>query len=398
MWHTTELGIVCNIITGNSIPAKEKEKLFKNVDGMPYVATKDVSYDGDIDYKNGVSIPSKYLKKFKISPSKSVLVCGEGGSAGRKIAFSNYECCFGNKLFSINPKKNIYPEFLYHYTLSEQFQNQFKNALSGLIGGVSILKIKQFKISYPDLKQQKEIALKLNTCNSNIQSLIENTQQKISNTKNLMKKVTDNKIHINIKNYKEKNLDEITNKITCGVAKRPVYTEKGITFLSARNVKDGKMKWENFKYISENAHKSLTKNTKPEIGDILYSRVGAGFGDAAIIDKDIELSIFVSLTLIKVKPEILNEYMYYYLNSSIIKKLAKQNITGTGVGNLNVAAVKQFNIKLPNLAEQKKIIKDLKLLNHFVEKIISNYSQIIKNYKDLNKSIYKSLLYNKIIN
>ena len=61
MWKTTKLGKVCEIHSGNSIPVKEKEALYKNVnDGLPYVATKDIGFDGVINYQNGVRIPLKY--------------------------------------------------------------------------------------------------------------------------------------------------------------------------------------------------------------------------------------------------------------------------------------------------------------------------------------------------
>ena len=93
MWKTAKLGDVLKIQTGNSIPVKEKEALFTNVvDGLPYVATKDVGFDSVIDYKNGICIPREFTSKFRISKANSTLVCAEGGSAGRKIAFSYKDC------------------------------------------------------------------------------------------------------------------------------------------------------------------------------------------------------------------------------------------------------------------------------------------------------------------
>ncbi len=88
MLKTTKIGNVCDISSGNSIPVKEKESLYKNAsDGLPYVATKDIGFDGIINYQNGVRIPIKYSSKFKISKKNSTFVCGEGGSAGKKLHF-----------------------------------------------------------------------------------------------------------------------------------------------------------------------------------------------------------------------------------------------------------------------------------------------------------------------
>ncbi len=161
MWKTVKLGDVCTIKTGNSIPAKKKDEFFTGVKGMPYVATKDVGFDGDINYENGIRIPDAYQSKFKISPAGATLICAEGGSAGRKIAFSFEDCCYVNKLFSLQTDINVIPKFIYYYALSAGFQSQFKEALHGLIGGVSLSKIKDFQISIPPLAEQQRIVAKL---------------------------------------------------------------------------------------------------------------------------------------------------------------------------------------------------------------------------------------------
>ena len=101
--------------------------------------------------------------------------------------------------------------------------------------------------------------------------------------------------------WETKEMVEICDLITCGVAKKPEYVDDGIPFLSAKNIKKGQVIWNNHKYISEKMHSELTKNNKPLKGDILYTRVGS-FGEAAVVEEDVEFSVFVSLTLIKPKP------------------------------------------------------------------------------------------------
>jgi type I restriction enzyme S subunit len=159
-------------------------------------------------------------------------------------------------------------------------------------------------------------------------------------------------------NWDQKQLCEVTDLITCGVAKRPEYFEIGIPFLSAKNVKNGEVIWNDYKFVSPKTHQELTKNNKPQKGDILYTRVGS-FGEAAIIEEDREFSIFVSLTLIKTKPIILNTFVKYYLNSSEVKNFAKNNVSGSGVGNLNVGTVRKFVVPVPPLEEQKRIVNIL---------------------------------------
>jgi type I restriction enzyme S subunit len=144
--------------------------------------------------------------------------------------------------------------------------------------------------------------------------------------------------------------------------------------------------WEGYQYVSEQTHRELIKNNKPQIGDILYTRVGS-YGEAAIIDRDLEFSIFVSLTLIKPKKNLLNTFLRYYLNSYSVKRLAKRNITGSGVGNLNVGAVREFPIFLPSLSEQKEIVSQLDELAREIQSLESIYERKLAALAELKKSL-----------
>lgn len=151
---------------------------------------------------------------------------------------------------------------------------------------------------------------------------------------------------------------EITNLITCGYAATPEYVEDGMPFLSARNVKPYKFLPENHKRISNDLYYQLTHKNKPEMGDILMTRVGAGIGEACIINTPIDFAIYVSLTLIKLKKIVLPEYVLHWLSSPIGISTALRNIYGknSSQGNLNVDKVRYFAFPLPPLEEQKRIV------------------------------------------
>ncbi|NRG60465.1 restriction endonuclease subunit S [Streptococcus suis] len=156
-WRINSLSSVANIYTGNSINATEKKTYFSGVTGINYIATKDVNFDGSIDYNNGIKIPEDYLSKFKISPTNSVLLCLEGGSAGRKIGLLEQEVCFGNKLCSLSfyTGEN---KFLYYFLQSPQFLSDFQDSKSGIIGGVSVKNLGVITIPMPPQKEQERIS------------------------------------------------------------------------------------------------------------------------------------------------------------------------------------------------------------------------------------------------
>ena len=159
-WMLSTLDSVSNLYTGNSINATEKKKYFSGVDGINYIATKDVNFDNTINYDNGIKIPDNYLSKFKISYFNSVLLCLEGGSAGRKIGLLEQDVCFGNKLCSLS---FYYGEnkWLYYFLQSPQFLGDFQESKSGIIGGVSIKNLGNIPIPILPINEQNRITQKV---------------------------------------------------------------------------------------------------------------------------------------------------------------------------------------------------------------------------------------------
>jgi type I restriction enzyme, S subunit len=160
-WTWTYVGAIGNIFNGNSINAREKETKYTGVSGLPYIATKDVGYGLDeLDYKNGIYIPESE-KKFKIAHQGAVLICTEGGSAGKKCGITQKDICFGNKLFANELFCGIPSKFILYLYLSSMFTKVFKTAMTGIIGGVSITKFQRLPVPLPPLKEQNHIVAKI---------------------------------------------------------------------------------------------------------------------------------------------------------------------------------------------------------------------------------------------
>lgn len=154
-------------------------------------------------------------------------------------------------------------------------------------------------------------------------------------------------------------LVQICDLITDGTHQTPKYVDKGRMFLSAQNVKPFKFMPENYKCVSEEDYQGYIKSRRPDKGDVLITRVGAGIGEAAVIDIDIEFAFYVSLGLLKPSKECINSYyLELYLNSPLGRALSGSNTLGKGVsaGNLNLTLIRNFKIPLPPLEEQKRIV------------------------------------------
>ena len=186
-------------------------------------------------------------------------------------------------------------------------------------------------------------------------------------------------------------LGDITKQITDGTHQTPSYVNSGKTFLSAQNVKPFRFIPANHRYITEQAFIDYRKNRIPEKGDLLIARVGAGIGETAVLDQDIEFAFYVSLSLVKVFKELTNsDYLTIVCNSPYGVQYAKGNVssTGTSAGNYNLGRIRSLKIPLPPLAEQKVIVEKVdKLMN-----IIDQLEQQIKHRKQLAENLMQTVL------
>ena len=159
-WVWTRLSHIANIYTGNSISETKKKSKFTDVIGRYYIGTKDVDFNNRIIYDNGIAIPKQYEPDFRLAPNNSILMCIEGGSAGRKIAILNQDVCFGNKLCCFSPFVGI-GKYMYYYLQSPSFFELFNLNKTGIIGGVSIAKVKEILIPLPPIKEQQRIVAQI---------------------------------------------------------------------------------------------------------------------------------------------------------------------------------------------------------------------------------------------
>ena len=173
-------------------------------------------------------------------------------------------------------------------------------------------------------------------------------------------------------------LGEICVLITDGTHQTPKYTEAGLPFLSAKNVKPFRFMPNPHRFVSETDFHILRSGRIPNKGDILMTRVGAMIGEAAVIDQEIDFAFYVSLALLGMPANLVSsQYVATWLNSPFGTTKSVEKTLGRGVsaGNLNLSFIRSFAVPLPPLPEQVRIVARVAQLRRLCADLRQRLSQ-----------------------
>ena len=111
-------------------------------------------------------------------------------------------------------------------------------------------------------------------------------------------------------------------------------------------------------YIPKSLHDELYSRISPQINDILLAKNGTT-GVAAIVDRECEFDIYVTLALLRVisNNDILPQYLLKILASNTIQDYFNSSLKGIGVPNLHLEHIRTTLIPIPPINEQKRISK-----------------------------------------
>ena len=159
-------------------------------------------------------------------------------------------------------------------------------------------------------------------------------------------------------NWTWSRLQSICEPITDGTHQTPIYSDSGYIFLSAKNVTTGFIDWDNIMYIPESLHNELYSRIAPQKGDILLAKNGTT-GVAAIVDRDCEFDIYVTLALIRTINHLVSPYyLLKAIGSVTVQSFFKGSLIGIGVPNLHLVHIRQALIPIPPLAEQIRLVNE----------------------------------------
>ncbi len=180
----------CTILyTGNSIKDEHKNDYEDAFFAKPYISSKDINrLFSTINYENGLYIKNNDYS-FRVARKNDILMCIEGGSAGKKKALLNQDVCFVNKLCCFHSNYKVEHKFLFYYLCNPAYEDEFNYNITGMIGGVSVSRLSNLNIVYPKIDEQKRIAAYLDEQCKKIDEIMVDIQNQINTLEDYRKSV-----------------------------------------------------------------------------------------------------------------------------------------------------------------------------------------------------------------
>src|SRR5690606_41222929 len=82
---------------------------------------------------------------------------------------------------------------------------------------------------------------------------------------------------------------------------QPKRVNNGIPFLNVKNLNNGFIDLQNNTFITQEEYERVHKNWKPEVGDLLISRIGTLGLVATILEGDLPIAVIYILNILKSK-------------------------------------------------------------------------------------------------
>jgi type I restriction enzyme S subunit len=409
-WKVVKLAEVAEKITKGGTPTSYGY-LFQNK-GINFVKIENIS-DGKLDLKSISNFISDeaHLFLLKSQLKENDLLYSIAGTIGKTcIVKKEYLPANTNQALAIirlSPAL-ITPHYL-RYQLDSLITRKMKaKARGGAMNNISLEDMRNLEIFVAPLSEQQCIVAKLEELLSELEKGKEQLHTALDQLKvyrqAVLKYAFEGKLtNKNVeddelpKGWKWAKIIDVAKKITDGEHFRPKTEGKGIPFLSAKDVRDNGVSFEQPLYISEKTAAKALQRCNPVRGDILIVSRGATVGRMCIVKTDKIFCLLGSVILIKVNENLVSEYLTYILKSPTINQKLVAVSGATAQQAIYLRDIKNVEIPFPPIEEQHRIVDEIECRLSVADKLEETITASLQQSETLRQSILKKAFEGKLV-
>lgn len=374
---------------------------------IPWLNTGDLT-DENVEYAKK-TINSKAMKDYstlKLYPKDSIVIAMYGATIGKLGILktqmtTNQACC----VMSVS-HKNYHKFIFYNFYAGKTYL--LSTAAGAGQPNINQNIVKSFIIPLPHFSEQQKIADYLDKRCEKIDTAIDNQKQIIEKLKeykqSLITETVTKGLNPNVKlkdsgiewigsipehwqDIKLKFNSYIRARLGWKGLKAEEYVEQGYPLLSAFNIINNKLVFEDLKFINQ-----MRYDESPEIklqkDDILLVKDGAGIGKCALVTNlPFPSTVNGSIAVVTTNKNLTSKFLYYYFLSKLFQAYIERLKDGMGVPHLFQSDLKEICIVSPNKLEQKEITEYLDKKCNQIDEAIKQKEETINKLEEYKKSL-----------
>ena len=359
-----------------------------DADGVNWVKISDATASGKFIYETKEKIkPSGVSRSRLVKPGDFLL--SNSMSFGRPYIMQTTGCIHDGWLVLSDYEKCFDQSFLYHLLGSPVVFDQFDRLAAGsTVRNLNIELASRVSLPVPPLPEQQRIVGILDEAFNGIATAKANAKKNLQNARALFESHLQSVFADAWQTGKLVTLTDLATDITDGDHMPPPKAPSGVPFITIGNVaKDTRTIdfTDTFK-VSREYFDRLKPNKKPQKGDVLYTVTGS-FGIPVLLDEQREFCFQRHIGLVRPKPEVSSEWLYYLLMSPQIFKQANDGATGTAQKTVSLKLLRGFQVPLVPLEHQRAIAAKLKAVSEETQRLESLYQRKLAALDALKKSL-----------
>ena len=288
--------------------------------------------------------------------------------------------CFGIRL---DKPEQYNLGFLKHILRSNNVRKDITKSASGVTRfNISKARFGKILIPIPSLEEQQRIVGILDT----FTACIDNLKEQIAQRRKQYEHYRDELLDLEGKEGVEKKVlgsfGDVTKLAGFEFTEHVVYQESGhIIALRGLNVRDGHLDLSKVKYIDGSNFSKLVRS-KLIKDDMLFTYVGT-IGNVALIDENEKYYLAPNVSRIRFDKEIVNPKfaLYCFLSDYFKRTQINKYLNSSSMKNLSMENIRKFELYLPKLAEQSRIVSILDTFEASIANLEAQLKEREKQYE-----------------
>jgi type I restriction enzyme S subunit len=411
-WKISEIASIAEVV-GGSTPSTSNKKYWDG--GIPWATPTDITaLSGNTISETEDTITKKGLESASthLLPPKSVLMTSRATIG--ECAVNTIKMATNQGFKNLVPSDEIEHWYLYYRMLDTA---GFLNSLGSgsTFDEISKTDVQSVDIPIPPLSEQRKIATVLHT----VDQAIQKTEELIDTYEAVQKGILRDSISRGVtedgefrtdsdeapdlysetrwgqipKAWDTENVSELVaddRSVTYGIVKAGEHVPGGVPMIRGENYISGWEPLSEFFRVSEEIHKEYNRSAVRS-GDILLAVAGANAGAVNIVPDWMPDEVNISRSTARISvdgSDVIPEFMRNVIESPFLRKQIHAWKKGSAQDVLNLGDVKKFQVPLPPIDEQNRIVS-----------IISNIREgelkertIKKQYSRLKRGLMQDLL------